>query len=137
MHRIISWIGFGLLVVASCPPVARAAVKGRMLRSLPLGAAPLDVAATADGRWTFVLMPGGEVRVYSASGKSEGSLQVEQGAERIAPSPAGDRLFVSGSSLRQVDIVAVDFVYSIDVTGSPFEGPADAPVVVAVYSDFQ
>jgi len=30
-----------------------------------------------------------------------------------------------------------NLVYAIDVTGSPFKGPADAPVIVVAFSDYQ
>jgi len=32
---------------------------------------------------------------------------------------------------------AGEFVADIDASGSPARGPADAPVVIAVYNDFQ
>lgn len=132
-------MGFLLLLLAGLPgpPGARAAVEGEVTASLPLDAAPLDVAVSADERWIFVLVQGGEVRVYAADGRLQGTLRVGKGAERIAASATGDRLFVAGASPDRVDIVAVDFVHPIDVAGSPFRGAPDAPVVVAVYNDFQ
>jgi len=33
--------------------------------------------------------------------------------------------------------VAIDFIVNFNIAGSPFLGPADAKVVVAVFSDFQ
>lgn len=137
MRRSIFWIGLALLAAALVPRGAVAAVQGEVVKTLPMTAAPLDVAASADGRWTFVLLPGGEVRVYSAVGELQGSLQVGESAERIAPSPQGDRLFVTHRAPEEVAVVAVDFVYPVEVTGSPYKGPVDAPVVVAVFSDFQ
>ncbi len=126
-----------VLAVPLLPSGGSAAVEGEVLATLPLEAAPLDVAVSADGRWTFVLMKGGEVRIYGADGEFQGTLRVEDGANGIAASPQGDRLFVSGRGPDRVDVVSVDFVHPIDVAGSPFKGPADAPVVVAVYNDFQ
>jgi hypothetical protein len=137
LRRAIGWIGFALLAAVVLPRFSGAAVESEVLKSLSLEAAPLDVAVSADGRWTFVLLPKGEIQVYSASGELQGGLRVGEGAERIAPSPQGDRLFVTSRSPQELSIVGVDFVYPIDVTGSPFKGPAGAPVVVAVYSDFQ
>ncbi len=126
-----------LLALLIAPWSALAAVEGEVLATLPLEAAPLDVAVSADGRWTFVLLHGGEIRVYGGDGELQGTLRVKEGAEGIAASPAGDRLFVSGRNPDRVDVVSVDFVHPIDIAGSPFKGPADAPVVVAVYNDFQ
>ncbi len=137
--RIASWAIplVSLLAVLAAPWSAPAAVEGEVLATFPLESAPLDVAASSDGRWTFVLLKGGEVRVYGAEGELQGTLRVKDGALGIAASPTGDRLFVSGRDPDRVDVVSVDFVHAIDVAGSPFKGPADAPVVVAVYNDFQ
>jgi len=137
VRKVIGRVLLALLAAAALPRGSGAEVEGEVLKTLAVGVAPLDVAASADGRWTFVLFPGGEVRVYSADGESQGTLQVGSGAERIASSPQGDRLFVTSRAPEQISIVSVDFVYPIDVAGSPFKGPADAPVVVAVFSDFQ
>ena len=126
-----------VLAVSFLPSGGSAAVEGEVLTTLPLESAPLDVAVSADGRWTFVLVQGGEVRVYGADGELQGTVRVKDGALGIAASPTGDRLFVSGRDPDRVEVVSVDFVHPIDVAGSPFKGPADAPVVVAVYNDFQ
>lgn len=126
-----------LLAVSLLPSGGSATVEGEVLATLPLDSAPLDVAVSADGRWTFVLVQGGEVRVYGADGEFQGTLRVKDGARGLAASPTGDRLFVSGRDPDRMDVVSVDFVHPIDVAGSPFKGPADAPVVVAVYNDFQ
>jgi len=126
-----------ILAAVAAPQGSHAKVEGQVLKELPLSAAPLDVTASADGRWTFILLPGGEVRVYSEAGEPQGSLEVGPRAEHISSSPQGDRLFVTSRGPDELSIVSVDFVYPIDVAGSPVKGPDDAPVVVAVFSDFQ
>jgi len=126
-----------VLAVSLLPARGSAAVEGEVLATLPLDSAPLDVAVSADGRWTFVLVQGGEVCIYGADGELQGTLRVKDGARGLAASPTGDRLFVAGRDPDRVDVVSVDFVHPIDDAGSPFKGPADAPVVVAVYNDFQ
>jgi hypothetical protein len=35
------------------------------------------------------------------------------------------------------EILVLDFIQNIDVSDSPFKGPADAAVTIAVFSDFQ
>ncbi len=38
---------------------------------------------------------------------------------------------------RQVKGLRLSFVQDIDIKGSPFKGPADAPVVITIFSDYQ
>jgi len=38
---------------------------------------------------------------------------------------------------KTVEIILLDFISSIDTAGSPFAGPAAAPVIVTVFSDFE
>lgn len=118
-------------------PSALGEVGSSVRWTLDLPAAPVDVAATADGQWTFVLLENGELRIYGAAGELQGTLRVGEGAQRIAPSPNGEQVSVAYRGARQLRIFAVEFSYAIDVTGSPFKGPADAPIVIADYSDFQ
>jgi hypothetical protein len=117
--------------------IASAAVESKLRRALDLPSPPLDVAATADGQWTFVLLEGGEIRIYGSAGDLQGTIRVGDRAERIAPSPSGDQVYVTFRGEKQLKAFSVEFSYSIDVTGSPFKGPSDAPVVIAVFSDFQ
>jgi hypothetical protein len=38
---------------------------------------------------------------------------------------------------KTVEIVTIDFIQNINVSGSPFKGPEDAAVVIAVFDDFE
>lgn len=135
MMRRFCWMGLmGFLVLGVAGP-ALAEVQWDVQETWPLDGNPLDVAVSADGNWTFVLLPGGVVHLYGSDGTLQDRLQLGGEIRGIESSPRGDLLFVSRDDAIQV--VSVDFVYEIDVTGSPFKGPEDAPVVVAVYSDFQ
>jgi len=55
----------------------------------------------------------------------------------IASSPSGSYLLLADSKDNTVELVQISFVVDIDISGLPFKGPADAPVVVAVFSDYQ
>ena len=122
-----------LLVTAVLPAVAE--VEQRLVRSLPLPGAALDVAVTADGQRTFVLLTGGTVQVLNGAGTPLGQLTVPAGATGISPAPDGSLLYVTAGS--ELQVVGVDLVHDIDLAGSPFRGPADAPVAVTVFTDFQ
>ena len=112
-----------------------AEVEQRLARSIRLPAAAVDVATTADGQRTYVLLADGTVQIYDDAGASLGQLTLGSKARAIAPSPDGSVLYVTVGD--ELQVVAVEMVYQLEVADSPFRGPADAPVTVAVFNDFQ
>ncbi len=130
-------VAFGL-TITSIPPLAYSAgVESRLLRTIPLGAQPLDVTSSADGKWIYILLQGGEVLVHSANGDPKGRFRVREDAERIVSAPTGEQVWVMSREQKALDLVSVELIQEIDITDSPFKGPADAPIAVVVYSDFQ
>jgi DNA-binding beta-propeller fold protein YncE len=124
-----------LLVVptGSCP----AAVEWEILKSLTPGARPLDVAVSADGKLVFVLTEDGAVSIYTGDGVLADKIVVGGQAERIAVAPDGERLYVTQRQSRRVDVIQLDYVREVNVSGAPFKGNEKAPVTIAVFSDFQ
>ncbi|MEW6219052.1 MAG: hypothetical protein AB1634_05875 [Thermodesulfobacteriota bacterium] len=96
-----------------------------------------DVSVSADGQWTFVLAEGGTVLLYGPQGELVDRLQVPADTTGIAVWPDGSRLLASSAGKPDVAVYEVELVVAINVEGSPFKGPATAPVTVAVFSDFQ
>lgn len=119
------------------PVVVSAEVEWQVEHDLKLPSAPLDIASGADGMKTFVLLENGRVRIYGADGSLQETLALEGKADRLAVTSDGGRLLLSDSKTGQVRVVSLEYVKSIDISGSPVKGPSDANVVVAVYSDFQ
>ena len=118
-------------------PEAAAEVEAKVLTTLNLDKAPIDVVTSADGKALFVLTQG-EVLVYTKSGTTlSGRIPVDEGANQIAVSPRGDQLYLTNGKTNSLSVVSVAFVQTIDVSGAPFKGPANAPVVVAVFDDYQ
>ena len=97
----------------------------------------LDLAVSSDGRWTFVLTKGGGVAIYGASGDLVQVLKVGKGFDTIEYSPAGNRLLLGSSGKQELKILTLSMLYELDYRGSPFKGPADAPVTIAAFDDFQ
>jgi hypothetical protein len=102
-----------------------------------LEAAPLDTAASADGRLIFILSPG-EILVYSVlKQKVTNRIPVDKQFDRVTFSRADNTLIVTSSSAKALKTIQLEFIQSIDITGLPFKGPVDAPVTVTVFNDYQ
>jgi protein-disulfide isomerase len=127
-----------LIVSAPC----RAGVDWEVSATLKTPAAPLDIAASLDGKWTFVLTQGGKLLIYSDKGALEETIAVDPAMDRIASSGLQaanfpDRLYLASGKNKTVQIVTLDFSLPINIQGAPFLGPENAPVVVVAFSDFE
>jgi hypothetical protein len=126
-----------LVMLFSFSTLAFAEVEKGASRTIKLEAKPIDMTTTADGKYTFVLAEGGKVLIIDSSGQVKDTLKVSESAMSIGTSPDGTFLLLADSAANTLEIVQISFVVDIDVTGLPFKGPADAPVVIAVFSDYQ
>jgi DNA-binding beta-propeller fold protein YncE len=95
------------------------------------------VAVSADGKLVFVLTENGTVFIFGADGTPIDRIAVGPQAERIAVDPEGERLYVTNRQAKRVDVVQIDTLREINLADAPFKGKEKAPVVVAVFSDFQ
>ena len=126
-----------VLFTCSIPFLVQAEVESSIAATLNLDKSPIDVSTSMDGRWAFVLTPG-EVQVYSLTTKSlSGRIPVDKETSRISASQEGDQLFLTNEKTKTLSVINVDFIQNIDIKGSPFKGPVDAPVVIAVFADYQ
>ena len=96
-----------------------------------------DVAVSLDGETIYVLTDQGHILIYGQDGGLLDRIEIGAHAERIAVGPEGEKLFVSSRQRKTVEVVSVNFIHKINTSGSPSKGTADAPVVMAVFSDFQ
>jgi len=124
-----------LPAVASLP--AWAEVVSTVESSFKTTEGPLDLSTTADGSKTFVLTKKGNVLIYDAEGKLTETISVGKSFDQMEVSLQGDKLFLSSSREKTVQVVSLAFVKEINIAGSPYKGAKDAPVIVAVFSDFQ
>ena len=114
-----------------------AAVEWDVTKTLNIEKTPLDVAVSVNGRWIFVLTQKGNILIYSGDGKLEDEVPVGKHVDDIEVGPEVDRLFLSSQKSKTVQILVLEFIQNFDVSNSPFKGPADAVVTIAVFSDFQ
>lgn len=116
---------------------SQASVEWQAEKKIDVGESPVDIAATSDGKMTFVLTKKGTVQIYSATGLLKDKIFVGKSYDGIEVSPKGDKLYLKSSKDKSVQIVSLDFIVDINTAGSPYKGEKDAKVVVAVFSDFQ
>jgi DNA-binding beta-propeller fold protein YncE len=138
MHQL-RFIGILLTALLfCCSGLVKAEIERGDSRSFKLDAKPIDMTITADGKYIFVLAEGGRVLSYdNTSGELKGTINVSESAMSIATSSSGDFLLLADSKSNTLEMVGISFVEEIDIAGLPFKGPADAPVVIAVFSDYQ
>ena len=98
---------------------------------------PLDVVATPDGKYIFVLTNKGNISVFDQNGVLQNKIHVGDQVDQIKMDPLGLRLFITSRSEKTIQILSLDFFVEINMADAPFKGPRNAPVVLAVFSDFQ
>lgn len=119
------------------PGVEAAGIQSDLVNTLKLEAVPRDMALSADGQLIFILTGNNRVQVFGSDGQQKGTVDVAPTIAGIAVSPAGDFLFLQDREKNSIQVVSVNFIVQISVEGSPSKGPATAPIVVAVFNDFQ
>jgi hypothetical protein len=109
----------------------------KIISEVALEGEPLDVAASADGQTLFILVPG-EIHVFSVTENAiSKKIPVEKGFNRIAYAPALHALVVTGGESKALQILKLQDIHQLDLSGLPFKGPENAPVTVVVFSGYQ
>jgi hypothetical protein len=140
MRKMIAVLAV-ILVVAmswiSVPRPVHAKMEWTITKQINLDTPPLDAATSWDGKLIFVLVPG-EILVYSISKDTvTDRIPVDKVFDRITRFEKNHVLVLTSSSAKTLEIVQLGLVHEIDLSGLPFMGPADAPVTIAVFSDYQ
>ena len=74
---------------------------------------------------------------YDNLGNLTDNIKVGTHIDQIEMGPSGERLFATSRQNKTVEIIRLDFINAINSEGSVFKGPANAPVTIAVFSEFQ
>ncbi len=140
MEKVATFIRAVLCVVLfflATTQLVCAEVDLRIIKHINVKEKPLDVAASADGEFIFILVPG-EVLVYSIPNDTViDRIQINKAFDRLTYSAKNSTLILGSSAGRALSIIQVERVYNIVLSGLPFKGPADAPVAIAVFEDYQ
>jgi len=126
---VLAWVTIG--------SSGHAAVEISVETTLQTGAVPLDVTVAPDGRLTFVLTDAGKVMIYDNLGNLTDNVKVGPHIDQIEIGPSGERLFATSRQNKTVEIIRLDFINDINSEDSFLKGPANAPVTIAVFSEFQ
>ncbi len=132
--------GIFLTFMISCisvPQIFAADLELTERKQLNLDVSPLDIAASADGQWLFILTPG-EIIVYSAfEDKISKGIPIDRAFDSLTYSARTKSLILSSRSEKSVKIIQLELIHQFDNSGLPVKGPENAPVTVAVFGDYQ
>ncbi|MEA1946573.1 MAG: hypothetical protein U9N83_04640 [Thermodesulfobacteriota bacterium] len=126
-----------LLICLGILSSVHAEVEYNVLKTYKLEDQPVDVAFSANRNEIYVLNPKGELLIYSANGRLTEKINVGKVYDRLQLIQGSDVLFLSSRKDKTIQVIQLEFVQKIDTSGSPYMGSENAPVVIAVFSEFQ
>lgn len=134
-----------LFIILLCTTVSAATSNTKNQTSLEwqvqkqweLPESPVDVVHSLDGKYVFILTQNQIVHIYSSEGKLEGSIPVEKGVSAIDIAPRAETLYLIDQEKNSFSALSIDFIQDINTIGSPFLGPENAPVTIALFTDFE
>ena len=126
-----------LAILAVWSASSTATVEWNVTNTLNLKEKPRDTAISLNGKWIYVLTEKGDILIYASDGKLKETISVGEDIESIKVGPRDDILLLTSGREKTVQVITLDFIQVIDISGSPFKGKADAPVVVATFNDFE
>jgi hypothetical protein len=140
MKKTPIMLGIALVVMVSLlyvPSVIPANVGWTISGQLDLKATPLDICASADGKWLYILSEG-EVAIYSFSDDTiVNRISIDKAFDRMLYLQENNSLVVTSRSGNTVQIIQPELVYTFATAGLPYKGSEHAPVTVAVFSSYQ
>ncbi|MFO7666160.1 MAG: thioredoxin domain-containing protein [Desulfobacterales bacterium] len=128
---------FSISIIAVFSTPCFAALEWSILSRLKIDASPVDVAVSLNEKWVFVLNDRGEVLVFSRDGGFKEKIQVGRHIDQIKVGPRDNILYLNSRKNKTVEIIEFDFIQNINTAYSPFKGPVNAPVAIAVFTDFE
>ena len=95
------------------------------------------MAMSVGGTYLFALTEDGIVHAYDTEGNIKGEIYVGKKVDSIACGPQENILILKSKKNREIQKLVFDFIEHINIEGSPYRGNADAPIVIAVFTDYQ
>jgi protein-disulfide isomerase len=123
-----------LLLIAA---TVGAQIEGEVLDTRVFAKPPVDLLLSSGGEYLYVLLPGGQLAVFDRRGERLGSITVDPAFKHLRQGPSEEMLWLSAPTRTDAQLLAVNLVRDIPTSGSPSQGPADAPVTIVIFSDFE
>jgi hypothetical protein len=98
---------------------------------------PVDMVQSVDGKYIYILTDNHKLLIYEPNGNLKASVDVDPGVVAIDTDARGENVLLVDKDNKSFSVYSVDFQADVDVSGAPFKGNAEAPVTVAVFSDFE
>ena len=119
-------------------PAAEAAdIEWNVIQTLNLKESPVDIAFSTSRNKILVLTKKGELQVFEPDGRSVANLEVGKEFDQLYHIQGSDVVLLSGRNNKTAKIIELSFIEQINTAGAPFKGTENAPVVIAVFSDFE
>jgi len=116
---------------------ALAKTEWQVRQKVQLDQAPVDMLISSNSKWIYILTSSGRILIYTIQGQLKDTIDVGPDIDQIKAGPRDDILFLLSRKDKSMQVITIDFTEEIDTQGSPTKGPADAPVTIAEFSDFQ
>ena len=126
-----------LFISIVCASPVLAEVDWQVQKTLKLEEEPLDVVMSTGGTYLYVLTGDGAVHVYTSAGVLRGSIQVGKDISSITAGPGDDIIFAKNEKDKTIQRILVGFIHEFNTKDAPYKGNINAPVTVAVFSDYQ
>jgi hypothetical protein len=121
----------------SAPAAIPAEIEWTIGGQFGLKAPPLDICASADGKWLYILSAG-EIGIYSFSeDKIVNRIAIDKAFDRMIYVKEKNALVVTSRSNNKVQIIQLEVVHKFSFSGLPYKGSKHAPITIAVFSDYQ
>lgn len=133
----ISYALLTVFLILAWISVSFASVDWSIRKEIPVKDKAKDVAASANGKYIYVLTEDNRILIYTVTGVFQDEINTGSQIGSIAAGPREDMLFLYNAGSSAVEILRIDFLKKINTTGSPYLGNPEATVIVAVFTDYQ
>ena len=114
-----------------------ASLAGERRNTVEMESPLISEAAAADGKLTSAHIQGEDIHTRSTAAESRDGINAGYGEHGSQSSHKGETLVPETPKKSTVQVTSAQPVQVDDLSVSPFKGPDDAQVVMAVFSDFQ